>query len=239
MDLETLKTQAADETTRFFYDRDGFSPDPESDEWQDEYRRQFAIIKAGAGVITRSGAGAAAKMPELRGGGTQARYAEVLREERLDAIASADLKAWLIQHWTSAKEWLDTKDLAQPAFQRRAEAQFGDYRRKAASETSSQQAKRAAKARADAAILAKIKAAGITPQGLVELVDISNRIKPAPARDKLAELHAGDRRLRVFETTKPDTLLVLESGPERLEYGIERDEGLVADLKLFAQTPVP
>ena len=88
------------------------------------------------------------------------------------------------------------------------------------------------------ALAEQIQAAGITPRALIELVDVSPRIKASPARAKLAELKADDRRLRVFDTTDPAALLVLEIGAAgRIEYGIERDEGLVADLKLFAGSP--
>ena len=53
---------------------------------------------------------------------------------------------------------------------------------------------------------------------------------------KLAELDSNGRNLRVFETGDPAVLMVLEkTETERGEYGIERDEGLVADLKLFAR----
>ena len=45
--------------------------------------------------------------------------------------------------------------------------------------------------------------------------------------------------MRVYETSDPNLLLVKEKrGPRSLDdYAIERDEGLVADLKLFAQAP--
>jgi hypothetical protein len=53
---------------------------------------------------------------------------------------------------------------------------------------------------------------------------------------KLAELEVDGRNLRVFETADPAVLMVLEKAEsERSEYGIERDEGLVADLRLFAR----
>jgi hypothetical protein len=62
-------------------------------------------------------------------------------------------------------------------------------------------------------------------------------VAPAPLRGKLAELEAQDRILRIFETAKPEILMVLEKrANERTEYAIERDDGLVADLKLYAQT---
>ena len=44
--------------------------------------------------------------------------------------------------------------------------------------------------------------------------------------------------LRIFETGDPNLLLIKErKGPLHEDYAIERDEGLVADLKLFAATP--
>ena len=52
----------------------------------------------------------------------------------------------------------------------------------------------------------------------------------AQRKAKLAELNADDRRLRVFETTNPSALLVIESrATDRHEYGTERDDGLTAD----------
>ena len=65
---------------------------------------------------------------------------------------------------------------------------------------------------------------------------MSPRVRPAALAEKLADLVLDQRRLRVFATADPDVLLVKESGPDhsRAEYGIERDDGLVADLKLFA-----
>ena len=56
---------------------------------------------------------------------------------------------------------------------------------------------------------------------------------------KLAEVDVEGRHLRVYETTNPNLLLVKEKkGPLQLpDYAIERDEGLVADLRLFAQAP--
>ena len=56
---------------------------------------------------------------------------------------------------------------------------------------------------------------------------------------KLAEIDVEGRHLRIFETSDPNLLLVKEKkGPLQLpDYAIERDEGLAADLKLFAQVP--
>ena len=55
---------------------------------------------------------------------------------------------------------------------------------------------------------------------------------------KLAEITVDGRTLRVFETSDPNLLLVKEKkGPIHEDYAIERDEGVVADLKLYAQMP--
>ena len=65
---------------------------------------------------------------------------------------------------------------------------------------------------------------------------IAERLPAVPIKGKLAELELDKRNLRVFETADPAVLMVLEKAEsERSEYGIERDEGLVADLRLFAR----
>src|ERR671927_37200 len=46
MDVASLKAKALEETTRFFLEKQGYAPDPDSDEWEDEYRRQFALAQA-------------------------------------------------------------------------------------------------------------------------------------------------------------------------------------------------
>jgi hypothetical protein len=46
----------------------------------------------------------------------------------------------------------------------------------------------------------------------------------------------GERNLRIFETSDPNVLAVIEkSEAGRSQYAIERDDGLVADLRLFAE----
>ena len=76
--------------------------------------------------------------------------------------------------------------------------------------------------------------------GLALLVDASTRVAPAALKDKLAEFSVGERQFRVFETAEPKVLMVLEkigagTDAARSQYAIERDAGLLADLKLFAQ----
>src|SRR5215813_2489381 len=45
MDLKLAREEAIEATNRFFWDKNGFVPDPDSDEWEDEYRRQFEAAK--------------------------------------------------------------------------------------------------------------------------------------------------------------------------------------------------
>jgi hypothetical protein len=251
MDVASLKAKALEETTRFFLEKQGYAPDPDSDEWEDEYRRQFALAQARPETAQHSadpsseaagapGPDSESELPNLSGPPAEARWAATLRAARLRQIKDAEIHAWLIRTWTSAKGWLDTRDLSAPDFLRRIEPRFAEHRRQLEATSATLEAERKAKADAAAAIAARIQAAGITARGLIELVDVSPRTKAAPARAKLADLRADERHLRVFETTNPATLLVLESGAAgRAEYGIERDEGLVADLRLFGQAEIP
>ena len=95
-------------------------------------------------------------------------------------------------------------------------------------------ARQAKEDRLSEALRREIDAAGITVEGLIELIDIAERLPSVPLQEKLAELECPPRNLRVFETADPAVLMVLEKAEaERSEYAIERDEGLVADLKLF------
>src|SRR5207237_4803176 len=45
MDLRAVREEAIEATTRAFWDRAGFVPDEDSDEWEEEYRRQFEQAK--------------------------------------------------------------------------------------------------------------------------------------------------------------------------------------------------
>ncbi|HEY0526316.1 MAG TPA: hypothetical protein VGD08_23175 [Stellaceae bacterium] len=251
MDLKSLRDEALEETARFFSDKQGFLPDQDSDEWEDEYRRQFALVKARQEAAQRSGspvrtdAAAAAKAasaprpddgPALSGPPGEARWAAALRADRLKQIQDDDVRGWLLRSWTASKSWVETRELSPAAFRRRVEAEYAEHRRRAEEQAATAAAEQQAKADAASAIARQIQAAGITVEGLIDLVDVSPRVKAAPMRTKLAELVVEDRRLRIFETTNAAVLLVIESGAaERNEYGIERDDGLVSDLKLFAQ----
>ena len=45
MDLKSVREEAIEATTRAFWDRSGFVPDQDSEEWEEEYRRQFELAK--------------------------------------------------------------------------------------------------------------------------------------------------------------------------------------------------
>ena len=47
MDIKSIKEHALAETARILHDRLGVVPDPDSEEWEDEYRRQFEGMGGG------------------------------------------------------------------------------------------------------------------------------------------------------------------------------------------------
>jgi hypothetical protein len=248
MDLQALREAAIEATSRALHDRHGFVPSDESDEWEDEYRRQFAFLKqrfateAPAPVTPRPPPGAAMpqrEWPELSGTPEQKRWAATIREDRLREIPSETFRLWLAQTWTRAKVWVDTRDVPSTVLVQRLKPQFDDYRRQAAEAARARAAEAQQKAAEAAAYRQRLTDAGITPEGLVELVDASERFDLAPLGAKLAEIAVEGRHLRVFETSDPNLLLVKEKrGPLSLpDYAIERDEGMVGDLKLYAQAP--
>jgi hypothetical protein len=247
MDVKSLREEALAETTRFFQDSQGFLPDPDSDEWEDEYRRRFELAKKRHATKQSAAPPRVApiaptdepqdKWPELSGPSAQKRWAATVRADRLEEIQSKDLRGWLAGAWTSSKDWIGTRDLSAPMFLHRVEAQYADRRRQSEKQASARQAERHTKAVAVETLRHQVQAAGITAEGLVGLVDVSPRIKAAAIKGKLAEINAAGRSLRVFETGNPAALMVIETGEAgRAEYAIERDDGLVADLKLFAQS---
>ena len=243
MDLERLRTEVAEETARALLDRHGFVPDQDSDEWEEEYRHQFALVKqrlqAGAASFTTPRTAAsreAGDAPPLRGAPADARWAATLRAARLKELQSTELGRFLAETWVEAKVWLDTREMPALAFRRRVEPEYEPNRRERKRAAAAEEAARRAKAEEEAAREAKLSAAGVSAKSLVDLIDLSPRVKPAPLAEKLADVVLDQRRLRVFATANQGVLLVKESGPDhsRAEYGIERDDGLVADLKLFA-----
>ena len=248
MDLNTLREAAIEATARALDDRLGYVPSEDSDEWEEEYRRQFAALRQRHGgdlrpAAPRSAAVSAGRLapglPELSGTPEQKRWAATIRDERMHEIPSEPFRIFLARTWTRAKQWVDTRDVPTSVLVTRLRPQFEEYRRQEAEAAKARTAEAQKKAAELAAYHQRLQQAGITPEGLVELVDASERFDPAPIAAKLAEIAVEGRQLRVYETSNPNLLLVKEKrGPRSLDdYAIERDEGLVADLKLFARVP--
>lgn len=247
MDLNTLREAAIEATARALDDRLGYVPSDDSDEWEEEYRRQFAALRQRHGGDLRPAAprpatapsGPERRWPELSGTPEQKRFAATIRDERMRQIPSEPFRAFLAKAWARAKQWIDTRDVPTAVLVQRLRPQFEEFRKQEAEAARARAAEAQQKAAELAAYQQRLKAAGITPDGLVELIDASERFDPAPIAAKLAEIAVEGRHLRVYETSDPNLLLVKEKrGPLPLDdYAIERDEGLVADLMLFAQVP--
>jgi hypothetical protein len=243
MDLKAVREEAIEAATRAFWDKNGFVPDQDSDEWEEEYRRQFEQIKrrhaTGRPPETRLAPIAAAPTEgwaALIGAPTQIRWAAALRAERLKEIRDPGIRDWLTTTWTKAKGWIDTQNLPTATFLQRIQPHYAEYRRQTDERAKVLSEEREAKEVAAEALRRELEAAGITADGLVELIDIAERLPAVPIKAKLAEIDVGGRNLRVFETGDSAVLMVLEKADaERHEYGIERDEGLVSDLRLFAR----
>jgi len=242
MDLTQLKEAAIEATARALQEKFGAVPEEDSDEWEDEYRRQFALAKQRHGVTTPTVAratGPALQLPELRGDTHEVvHWGEQVRAERLREVSNPAVRAWMAKTWTRAKVWVDTRDVPIATLLQRTQPQYEAYLRQAAEQQKTRSAATQQKAAAIAAHQAKLQKAGVTEAGLVELIDASERVKPAALTEKLAELAGVDRHLRVFATADPKALLVKEKNlTGQHDYGIERDDGVVADLKLFASAP--
>ena len=252
MDLNALREAAIEATARALYDKLGVVPSDDSDEWEEEYRRQFAALKQRhAGELTTTTisrppspnngqAGAQRQLPELRGTPEEQRWGASIRDERLREVPNEVLRVFLVQVWPRAKQWIDTRDVPVRTLVQRLAPQYEEWRKKRTEAATARKAEAAKKAAEVAAYQKRLEEAGITPEGLVELIDASDRFDdPAAITVKIAEIDIEGRHLRVFETSDPNLLLVKEKkGPLQLpDYAIERDEGLVGDLKLFAQAP--
>jgi len=245
MDLKLAREEAIEATNRFFWDRSGFVPDQDSDEWEEEYRRQFDLAKRRHAADRPAAAppAVADAPPEeepgwaaLSGPPTQIRWAAALRSDRLKEIRDPGIRKWLGTTWTRSKSWIDTSSLPTATFLKRIEPHYAQYRLQADEQARLLAAERQAKAAAADEIRRQMEVAAITVEGLIELIDIAERLPTLPIKAKLAELDAEGRNLRIFETDDPAVLMVLEkAGTDRSEYGIERDEGLVADLRLYAR----
>jgi len=248
MDLNALREAAIEATARALYDRLGIVPSDDSDEWEEEYRKQFAALrqrtgtdlKAAAAAAPRAAAAPQFQLPELRGTPEEQRWAASIREQRMREIPGEAGRAFLVQVWPRAKQWIDTRDVPTRTMLQRLAPQYEEWRKKRTEAAAARKAEADRKAAEIRAHQKKVKEAGITPEGLVELVDASDRFDDSVTiAAKLAEIDVEGRHLRIYETADPNLLLVKEKkGPLQLpDYAIERDDGLVADLKLFAQAP--
>jgi hypothetical protein len=245
MDLKAVREEAIEATTRFFWEKSGFVPDQDSDEWEDEYRRQFEQAKRRHEAAGPAEVKPAAPPPPpeeeagwaaLTGPPTQIRWAAGLRADRLQEIRDPGIRRWLATTWTRSKSWIDTSTLPTALFLKRIEPHYAEYRRHEEERARLRAAERQAEMTAAGEIRRQIEEAGITSEGLIELIDIAERLPVLPIKTKLADLAADGRNLRVFETDDPAVLMILEKAAAgRSEYGIERDDGLVADLRLYAR----
>jgi hypothetical protein len=241
MDLKEVRDRALEATTRFFVDRDGILPDQEGEEWEAEYRRQYDLARRHAperhrAPPERRAAPDRAEWPELAGSPAEKRWAAELRSARLAAIESKDMRSWLAATWMTAADWIETRDMSTPDFMRRIGSQYSASRREAEARADEHAAAERAKVAAANVLRDRVQSAGITAEGLIGLVDVSPRTTEAAMRGKITELEVGKRNLRIFETSDPNVLAVIEkSEAGRSQYAIERDDGLVADLRLFAE----
>src|SRR5437667_42746 len=127
---------------------------------------------------------------------TPMRRAATIREDRLREIPSEQFRAWLARTWTRAKVWVDTREVPSAVLVQRLKPQFDEYRRQAAEAAKARAAEAQQKAEAVAAYQRRLKDAGITAEGLVEMVDASDRFDLAPLTVKLAEIAVEGRHLR-------------------------------------------
>lgn len=243
MDLKALREMALAETARYFSAKPGTAPAEDSDEWEAEYRRQFDRLKKSAAPTPPAARSDAALvderpdvLPKLSGTPADQRYAFAIRAARLKQLRNAEVRDWMARTWTASSDWIETRELSEEALLRRAMPRFAEDRQRTSVEAAANAAAERAKAEAAASLRQQLKAAGVSAAGLVELIDVCSRADAAPLKAKLAEIHVEGRTLRVFETAHPAILMVLEKrGDHRSEYGIERDDGLVSDLTLFAR----
>ena len=120
MDLNALREAAIEATSRALYDKLGVVPSDDSDEWEEEYRRQFAALRQrygmdlkAAAAATRPAAASAPQrqLPELRGTPEEQRWGASIRDERLRDVPSEAVRTFMVQTWPRAKQWIDTRDV--------------------------------------------------------------------------------------------------------------------------------
>src|SRR5271168_1088546 len=108
MDLKLVREEAIEGTNRALWDKHGFVPDPDSEEFEEEYRRQFELAKTRLALThpTAPAVGAHAAPPpdptnwaELTGEATQIRWAAALRAERVREIRDGGIRDWLATTW--------------------------------------------------------------------------------------------------------------------------------------------
>src|SRR5258708_14721053 len=107
MDLKAVREQAIEATTRSFWDKSGFVPDEDSEEWEEEYRRQFEQAKkrhaaGGSNQVKPKPTVGPAELPleeagwaSLTGDPTQLRWAASLRADRLKEVREPGIRQWL------------------------------------------------------------------------------------------------------------------------------------------------
>ena len=176
MDLRAVREEAIEATTRAFWDKNGFVPDQDSDEWEAEYRRQFEQAKRRH--ATRQAAEvevslAVSAPPEedgwtvLTGAPTQIRWAAALRADRISDIKDPGIRHWLATTWTKAKSWIDTREMPTPTFLQRIRPHYAEYLRQTDERVRALEAEKQAKGAAAEALQLEIEAAGITVEGLI------------------------------------------------------------------------
>lgn len=239
MDPKALKEEALRQTERSLAQKFGVAPDPDSDEWEEEYRRQFELAKrrqeAGAAPAAGTLVSEGDTLPRLSGTPADERWGVAIRAERLKAVRDKAMRAWLAQSWVTAKAWIDSRDVALPAFLRRVEAQYAEAKRSQDARSGASAAALRERQEAAKALQTKVQRAGITAAALIELIDLCERLKPAALGAKLAEVTDGKRSLRVFEADAERLMVIEKDDKGRRQYAIPRDEGLVGDLKLYAE----
>jgi len=116
MDMKALRKEAMEAATRFFLEKRDFLPSEDSEEWEDEYRRQLDLAKKRQASARPADAApreeSPAEGPELSGAPAQQRWAATLRAERLTQIQSKEIRDWIVGAWTAANSSLYTSRIA-------------------------------------------------------------------------------------------------------------------------------
>ena len=221
-------------------------PDEDSDEWEDEYRRQFELAKKrhAAEPPAKTPPSVAAAPPDEEPGWaalTGRPDADPMGRRVAGRPAEGDPRSGdprLARHDLDQVEELDRHE--QPADRDLSAKESSRIMRNIAGRPTNGHGCSRRSSRPKPPLprkfAAKSRRPAITVEGLIELIDIAERLPVLPIKAKLAELDTAERNLRVFETDDPAVLMVLEKAETgRGEYGIERDEGLVADLRFYAR----